>query len=117
MIAFCEGPEPPTTAQGQTVTNRYKPLAPCLGCGSCPPDRRPLRDWLRAEPTWAVLAAAGLTHPQTVVRRARCLGLQPHWAGRTRTWSWAELQRIASPEAERLDRIERERRALWRRAR
>jgi len=46
MIAFCEGVATPAHAPGQTVTNRYKPLAPCWGCGSCPPERRPLRDWL-----------------------------------------------------------------------
>lgn len=64
-----------------------------------------------------MLAAARLTHPRRLARRARCLGLRPHWAGRVRVWSWSELERLASAEAERLEAIDRQRRAIWRAAR
>lgn len=51
-----------------------------------------------------------------MVRRARALGLRPYWAGRVRAWSWAELERLATPEAQRLEQADRERLALNRRA-
>lgn len=115
MPASCPGPEPRTIVPQGTVKKLYKPLAPVQGCGSCPAsERQPLRHWLRSEPAWAVLAAAGLTHPRRLAHRARCLGLRPHWAGRVRVWSWSELERLASAEAQRLEAIERQRRTIWR---
>jgi len=103
---------PANSATGHFVTNCYTPLASCRGAE----DRCPLRHWLRSEATWGVLAAAGLTHPRTVAHRARCLGLKPHWSGRVRVWSWAELLQLAQPEVERLVQLESQRRALHRRA-
>lgn len=85
-----------------TVTKRYKPPAPVLPFGSHPgPEWQPLRHWLRCEATWAVLAAAGLTHPRRVVAAALRAGMRPRWRDRGRVWSWPELQRLAEVEAER----------------
>ena len=112
MSPFCPqaGPSP------AHVTKRYNALAPGATFGSGP-ERHwdgglremhapayesgywPLRHWLRREPTWQVLAAAGLTHPRHLVAAARRAGLEPHWRGRVRAWSWPELLQLAAAAA------------------
>lgn len=115
MFASSAGAGPRTTNRNVSSQSPCGGVASVSSFGSCPASgRQPLRHWLRSEPAWAVLAAAGLTHPRTVAHRARCLGLRPHWAGRVRVWSWSELERLASAEAQRLEAIERQRRTIWR---
>ncbi len=113
MESFC----PQAGERPAHVTKRYTPLAPGAASGSDPvelhwdgglremhapayePGHWPLSHWLTREPTWLVLAAAGLTHPRQLAAAARRAGLEPHWKGRVRAWSWAELLQLAAASA------------------
>lgn len=117
MTESCRALGAQTILPQPVVTKRYKDLAPDAGRGSgavrChwdgglremhgpayEPGRFPLRHWLRREPSWEVLARAGLTHPRRLSAAALRAGLPLVWDGRRRCWSWAELMQLAAVAA------------------
>ena len=87
------------------ATNLVGSRAGCHPPAGGTDQRKPLREWLRDEATWRILAAARVTHPLRVKRACGQLWptRYPYGIGPVRTYSWPELEAIAAhlSEAER----------------